>query len=283
MSQQPKQTKSKSNNRNSNSKNSNDNDSNAQNKDVIGDNSSEWNLPNRPAPQQIPNTPFVLYPAKNQKNQTKPKNEINSTSNKNNNSNDSKSEEKTERNNSNGNVNSNVGRIVSVEIDSKQRDMLPQLTNDLNHVMFEIETIHNRIFHLRRTNKEIKQFYKDDVDCQLAYNENIDVINRNLKNLFVYFDLYTDLTNGQIHKYSSLYETDKKVMKKYQNIDSKSVEYMMPASKRNDESQDKNGSSNTGSNVNVKVETQEKDNAQKNETDDNDNGIVIDDDGGITL
>ena len=88
-----------------------------------------------------------------------------------------------------------------------------KLSNDPIFVNDEIERIHRKIFHLRRTNNEIRKFYLDDQDCVQALNENITVIEQNLNSLFIYFKLYKSLTNKE-HFYTKLYEKDLKMQEK---------------------------------------------------------------------
>ena len=99
------------------------------------------------------------------------------------------------------------------------------LSNDPIIVSDEIESIHRKIFHLRRTNTEIRKYYADDPDCIQALNENIDIIDQKLNQLFLYFDLYKELTTKQ-HFYVKLYESDLKMkdkLKKHTNYNEPST------------------------------------------------------------
>merc|ERR1719242_1269450 len=89
----------------------------------------------------------------------------------------------------------------------------PKLSNDPIFVNDEIERLHRRIFHLRRTNSEIRKHYSDDVDCIQALKENVIIIERNLNALIIYFRLYHQLT-GKQHAYFKLYESDLKTKEK---------------------------------------------------------------------
>eukprot|EP01083_Nonionella_stella_P189193 699122_1 len=89
----------------------------------------------------------------------------------------------------------------------------PTLSNDPIFVNDEIERLHRKIFHLRRTNNEIRKFYSDDSDCVEALHENVVIIERTLKPLFIYFELYHELTQKH-HFYTKLYESDLKIKDK---------------------------------------------------------------------
>ena len=93
---------------------------------------------------------------------------------------------------------------------------MTKLSNDPIFVNDEIERLHRKIFHLRRTNNEIRKLYSDDVDCIQALNENIIIIEKNLNSLFIYFKLYKQLTTKQ-HFYTKLYEKDLKMQEKLNN------------------------------------------------------------------
>eukprot|EP01084_Bolivina_argentea_P086746 156763_1 len=88
------------------------------------------------------------------------------------------------------------------------------LSNDPIFVNDEIETLHRKIFHLRRTNNEIRKLYSNDPDCIQALNENGIIIEKTLNSLFIYFKLYKQLTQKE-HFYIKLYESDIKIKNKF--------------------------------------------------------------------
>ena len=103
--------------------------------------------------------------------------------------------------------------LNSYHYKDKDNNNHTQLSNDPIFVNDEIERIHRKIYHLRRTNNEIRKFYLDDQDCVQALDENIIVIEKNLNSLFIYFKLYKSLTNKE-HFYTKLYEKDLKMQEK---------------------------------------------------------------------
>mmetsp|Transcript_10985 Transcript_10985/g.16605 ORF Transcript_10985/g.16605 Transcript_10985/m.16605 type:complete len:176 (+) Transcript_10985:261-788(+) len=93
------------------------------------------------------------------------------------------------------------------------------LSNDPIIVNDEIDRLHRKIFHLRRTNTEIRKYYSDDADCAQALQENLIVIDHTLQALFVQFELYQQLCNKQ-HFYIKLYESDLKMRDKLNSFTS---------------------------------------------------------------
>ena len=188
---------------------------------------------------------------------------------------------------------------------SKDKDSnQTQLSNDPIFVNDEIERIHRKIFHLRRTNNEIRKFYLDDQDCVQAFNENIIVIEKNLNSLYIYFKLYKSLTNKE-HFYTKSYEKDLKMQEKLEqhatyNDDNKDhkdpinyprklkefdLDYV--AQRLRDKTKELEAHKENGKKQQYAAnDVQEKEKTQNNDSNDknnNDDDFIADDDGGFTL
>merc|ERR1719195_2139574 len=83
----------------------------------------------------------------------------------------------------------------------------PTLSNDPVFLNQEIEALHSRIYHLRRTNNMIRKEYAEDPDCIQALHENLVIVERKLNALFVYFKLYRHITR-KAHSLTKFYKSD---------------------------------------------------------------------------
>lgn len=97
--------------------------------------------------------------------------------------------------------------------ESKSTESAPTLSNDPVFLNDEIEALHSRIYHLRRTNTMIRKEYAEDPDCIQALHENLIIVDRKLDALFVYFQLYRHITH-KAHPLTKVYRSDLKVRDK---------------------------------------------------------------------
>jgi len=79
------------------------------------------------------------------------------------------------------------------------------LSGDPNYVSEEINRMHTKVYHLTRTNREIRENYWDDADCREAFEENKVTIEREMETLFVYFKLFQSLKQGRKHDLQAQY------------------------------------------------------------------------------
>ena len=161
----------------------------------------------------------------------------------------------------------------------------PKLSNDPIFVNDEIDRLHRRIFHLRRTNNEIRKHYSDDADCIQALKENVVIIEQKVNALIIYFRLYHQLTAKQ-HTYTKLYESDIKTKEKLnQHATYDHGDYFYNDSQSKQPRKLKEFDLDyVAQKLREKTKELEAQKKKQNKTNDNDDDdFIADDDGGFTL